>query len=140
MDLAMLNSRQASLSNSISHYSAKLAKLREKKRRLLEAQKQFAEDVTGIEATNKLFQALEVQEDGWKGERATAFKTIYEQKVLSNLKKFIGQLGEVDVAISEAIQRIESEIAACEASISVAQSSLAVVKADIKSAQLEKGN
>lgn len=140
MELAALQSQQASLSSSISHYGARLAELKEKKRRLMEAKKKFAKDVIEIEESNRLFQALEVHEDGWKGDRATAFKTTYEQKVLSSLKTFIGRLGEVDGKISEAIQKIESEIATCEASIAAAQSSLAVVKSDIKSAQLEKEN
>ncbi|MGQ0419622.1 hypothetical protein ACT4US_08850, partial [Bacillus sp. HC-Mk] len=59
-------------------------------------------------------------------------KETYEQQVISNLGKFIGELGRVQEDIDQAIRRLEREIATCESSILSLSRSVSMVDANIQ--------
>lgn len=117
MGIEELNSQKSGLLSSISHQQGQLAELQMKLRRVITAKGQFVNNLEAIKQNQEQFKSLEINESSWKGQRATAFKETYEQQVISNLGKFIGELGRVQEDIDQAIRRLEREIAACESSI-----------------------
>lgn len=117
MGIEELNSQKSGLLSSISHQQGQLAELQMKIRRLITAKGKFVNNLEAIKQNQEQFKSLEINESSWKGQRATTFKETYEQQVISNLGRFIGELGRVQEDIDQAIRRLEREIAACESSI-----------------------
>ncbi|KMP31080.1 hypothetical protein TU52_19985 [Bacillus cereus] len=132
MGIAELNSQKSGLLSSISHQQGQLAELQMKLRRVITAKGKFVSNLEAIKQNQEQFKSLEINESSWKGQRATAFKETYEQQVISNLGKFIGELGRVQEDIDQAIQRLEREIAACESSIASLSRSVSMVDASIQ--------
>ncbi|HDR3524971.1 DUF5082 domain-containing protein [Bacillus pacificus] len=132
MGIEELNSQKSGLLSSISHQQGQLAELQMKLRRVITAKGQFVNNLEAIKQNQEQFKSLEINESSWKGQRATAFKETYEQQVISNLGKFIGELGRVQEDIDQAIRRLEREIAACESSIASLSRSVSMVDASIQ--------
>ncbi|MCU5707451.1 DUF5082 domain-containing protein [Bacillus wiedmannii] len=132
MGIAELNSQKSGLLSSISHQQGQLAELQMKLRRLITAKGKFVNNLEAIKQNQEQFKSLEINESSWKGQRATAFKETYEQQVISNLGRFIGELGRVQEDIDQAIRRLEREIAACESSILSLSRSVSIVDASIQ--------
>ncbi|CRG01625.1 Uncharacterised protein [Streptococcus pneumoniae] len=103
-----------------------------KLRRLITAKGKFVNNLEAIKQNQEQFKSLEINESSWKGQRATTFKETYEQQVISNLGKFIGELGRVQEDIDQAIRRLEREIATCESSILSLSRSVSMVDASIQ--------
>ncbi|ASI77659.1 DUF5082 family protein [Bacillus cereus group sp. Bc002] len=132
MGIEELNSQKSGLLSSISYQQGQLAELQMKLRRLITAKGQFVNNLEAIKQNQEQFKSLEINESSWKGQRATAFKETYEQQVISNLGKFIGELGRVQEDIDQAIRRLEREIATCESSILSLSRSVSMVDASIQ--------
>ncbi|PEI81617.1 DUF5082 domain-containing protein [Bacillus wiedmannii] len=132
MGIEELNSQKSGLLSSISHQQGQLAELQMKLRRLITAKGKFVNNLEAIKQNQEQFKSLEINESSWKGQRATIFKETYEQQVISNLGKFIGELGRVQEDIDQAIRRLEREIAACESSILSLSRSVSMVDASIQ--------
>ncbi|MBW3493687.1 MULTISPECIES: DUF5082 family protein [Bacillus] len=132
MGIEELNSQKSGLLSSISHQQGQLAELQMKLRRLITAKGKFVNNLEAIKQNQEQFKSLEINESSWKGQRATTFKEMYEQQVISNLGRFIGELGRVQEDIDQAIRRLEREIAACESSILSLSRSVSIVDASIQ--------
>ncbi|HDR4423800.1 TPA: DUF5082 family protein [Bacillus cereus] len=132
MGIEELNSQKSGLLSSISYQQGQLAELQMKLRRLITAKGKFVNNLEAIRQNQEQFKSLEINESSWKGQRATTFKETYEQQVISNLGKFIGELGRVQEDIDQAIQRLEREIATCESSILSLSRSVSMVDASIQ--------
>ncbi|MEK7016884.1 YwqH-like family protein [Bacillus sp. FSL R9-9410] len=132
MGIEELNSQKSGLLSSISHQQGQLAELQMKLRRLTSAKGKFVNNLEAIKQNQEQFKSLEINESSWNGQRATTFKETYEQQVISNLGKFIGELGRVQEDIDQAIRRLEREIAACESSILSLSRSVSMVDASIQ--------
>ncbi|MED3396762.1 MULTISPECIES: YwqH-like family protein [Bacillus cereus group] len=132
MGIEELNSQKSGLLSSISHQQGQLAELQMKLRRLITAKGKFVNNLEAIKQNQEQFKSLEINESSWKGQRATAFKETYEQQVISNLGRFIGELGRVQEDIDQAIRRLEREIATCESSILSLSRSVSMVDASIQ--------
>ncbi|MGR5876593.1 YwqH-like family protein [Bacillus pacificus] len=140
MGIEELNSQKSGLLSSISYQQGQLAELQMKLRRLITAKGQFVNNLEAIKQNQEQFKSLEINESSWKGQRATAFKETYEQQVISNLGKFIGELGRVQEDIDQAIRRLEREIATCESSILSLSRSVSMVDASIQVEVQKAGN
>ncbi|PEJ50830.1 YwqH-like family protein [Bacillus wiedmannii] len=132
MGIEELSSQKSGLLSSISHQQGQLAELQMKLRRLITAKGKFVNNLEAIKQNQEQFKSLEINESSWKGQRATAFKETYEQQVISNLGRFIGELGRVQEDIDQAIRRLEREIATCESSILSLSRSVSMVDASIQ--------
>ncbi|PFR81355.1 DUF5082 domain-containing protein [Bacillus cereus] len=132
MGIEELNSQKSGLLSSISHQQGQLAELQMKLRRLITAKGKFVNNLEAIKQNQEQFKSLEVNESSWKGQRATTFKETHEQQVISNLGRFIGELGRVQEDIDQAIRRLEREIATCESSILSLSRSVSMVDASIQ--------
>ncbi|MBD8073999.1 YwqH-like family protein [Bacillus thuringiensis] len=132
MGIEELNSQKSGLLSSISHQQGQLAELQMKLRRLITAKGKFVNNLEAIKQNQEQFKSLEINKSSWKGQRATTFKETYEQQVISNLGKFIGELGRVQEDIDQAIRRLEREIATCESSILSLSRSVSMVDASIQ--------
>ncbi|MCC2376828.1 DUF5082 domain-containing protein [Bacillus wiedmannii] len=132
MGIEELNNQKSGLLSSISHQQGQLAELQMKLRRLITAKGKFVNNLEAIKQNQEQFKSLEINESSWKGQRATAFKETYEQQVISNLGRFIGELGRVQEDIDQAIRRLEREIATCESSILSLSRSVSMVDASIQ--------
>ncbi|PEU27300.1 YwqH-like family protein [Bacillus wiedmannii] len=132
MGIEELNSQKSGLLSSISHQQGQLAELQMKLRRLITAKGKFVNNLEAIKQNQEQFKSLEINESSLKGQRATTFKETYEQQVISNLGKFIGELGRVQEDIDQAIRRLEREIATCESSILSLSRSVSMVDASIQ--------
>ncbi|MGG0725614.1 YwqH-like family protein [Bacillus mycoides] len=132
MGVEELNSQKSGLLSSISHQQGQLAELQMKLRRLITAKGKFVNNLEAIKQNQEQFKSLEINESSWKGQRATTFIETYEQQVISNLGRFIGELGRVQEDIDQAIRRLEREIAACESSILSLSRSVSMVDASIQ--------
>ncbi|HDR7890159.1 YwqH-like family protein [Bacillus toyonensis] len=132
MGIEELNSQKSGLLSSISHQQGQLAELQMKLRRVITAKGKFVNNLEAIKQNQEQFKSLEINESSWKGQRATTFKEAYEQQVISNLGRFIGELGRVREDIDQAIRRLEREIATCESSILSLSRSVSMVNASIQ--------
>ncbi|MBJ7993007.1 YwqH-like family protein [Bacillus mycoides] len=132
MGVEELNSQKSGLLSSISHQQGQLAELQMKLRRLITAKGKFVNNLEAIKQNQEQFKSLEINESSWKGQRAITFKETYEQQVISNLGRFIGELGRVQEDIDQAIRRLEREIATCESSILSLSRSVSMVDVSIQ--------
>ncbi|MDC2865204.1 YwqH-like family protein [Bacillus sp. BP-3] len=140
MELSQLDSQKANLLSSISQQQSHLAALQLKKQRLVQAKGQFVNNVESIRQNEQQFKSLEINDSLWKGQRATTFKSTYQEQVLSNLGRFIGELDRVKEDIEHEIQRIDGQIASCESAISSLNRSVSIVNDNIQIEKQKKEN
>ncbi|CAG9614497.1 hypothetical protein BACCIP111899_03730 [Bacillus rhizoplanae] len=140
MELSQLNSQKTNLLSSISQQQSQLAALQLKRQRLIQAKGQFVNNIGSIRENHEQFKSLEVNDSLWKGKTATTFKSTYEQQVILNLGRFIGELDRVKEDIEHAIQQIERQIDSCESSISSLNRSFSIVNDNIQIEKQKKEN